>query len=188
MIAPADRARRAGTTGAATSAVPAAIGHVAVITADLDRFRAFYEDVIGLRTAVVLRMTGPPGLRHAVLPVTDTSIVHVFEQPGYDPVADGIGTGLGRRGRIDHIAFHMASYADLEGVRDRLVAVGASDGTVTPHGPVLSVHFRDPDGLEGEVTTVNATWDPDRETHHELLEEPDPTLFARLVAASAPGK
>jgi catechol 2,3-dioxygenase-like lactoylglutathione lyase family enzyme len=184
MMAHADEA---GWAADSVQPVPVSIGHVAVMTPDLDRFRAFYEDVIGLRTAIVLRMTEPPGLRHAVLSVTDTSIVHVFEQPGYDPAADGIGTELGRRGRIDHIAFHMASFADLEAVRDRLVAVGASDGTVTPHGPVLSVFFRDPDGLAGEVTTVNATWDPGLETAHELVEEPDPTLFARLVAASAPG-
>ena len=182
-MAPADQA--GWVAAVAGRAVPVAIGHVAVITPDLDRFRAFYEDVIGLRTAIVLRMTDPPGLRHAVLSVTATSIVHVFEQPGYDPAADGIGTGLGHRGRLDHLAFHMASYADLEAVRDRLVAVGASDGTVSSHGPVLSVFFRDPDGLEAEVTTVNADWDPAQETHDTVEEEPDPSLFARLVAASA---
>lgn len=182
MIAPDAAARRAGS---APAAVPVSIGHVAVITPDLDRFRAFYEDVIGLRTALVLRMTQPPGLRHAVLSITDTSILHVFEQPGYDPVADGIGTGLGRRGRIDHVAFHVAGPADLDAVRDRLVAVGASDGTVTPHGPVLSVFYRDPDGLEGEVTTVNTGWDPTQGDEHVIEEEPDPTLFARLLAASA---
>ena len=183
MIAAADEARYAAST---PIPVPVAIGHVAVITADLDRFRAFYEDVIGLRTAIVLRMAEPPGLRHAVLSVTDTSIVHVFEQPGYDPVADGIGTEIGRRGRIDHLGFHMASFDDLQAVRDRLVAVGASDGTVTPHGPVLSVFFRDPDGLEGEVTAVDTGWDPGQEDDHLVEEEPDPDFFARLVAATAP--
>ena len=168
--------------------MPVSIGHVAVMTPDLDRFRAFYEDVIGLRTAIVLRMTEPPGFRHAVLSVTDTSIVHAFEVPGYDPAADGIANEIGRRGRLDHLAFHMATQDDLAAVRDRLVAVGASDGTVNSHGPVLSVFFRDPDGLEAEVTTANPDWDPAGETQHELLEEPDPTLYARLVAATAPGK
>jgi hypothetical protein len=32
---------------------------------------------------------------------------------------------------------------------------GASDGFVTDFGPVLSVFFRDPDGLEGEVLVPN---------------------------------
>ena len=182
-MAPADRAGHAG--DGSGRAVPMAIGHVAVITADLDRFRAFYEDVIGLRTAIVLRMSEPPGLRHAVLSVTDVSIVHVFERPGYDPAAEGVGTEIGFRGRLDHLAFHMASHADLEAVRDRLVAVGASEGVVTPHGPVHSVHFRDPDGLEGEVTATNPSWSPSQDDQLVVEEEPDPSLYARLVAATA---
>ncbi|HEY8524676.1 MAG TPA: VOC family protein [Acidimicrobiales bacterium] len=163
-------------------AVPTAIGHVAVITADLDRFRAFYEDVIGLRTALVLRMAGPPGLRHALFLVTAVSFVHAVERPGYDPAADGLGTEIGFRGRVDHLAFHVASVADLEAVRDRLVAVGASEGVVTPLGPVHSVHFRDPDGLEGEVTATNPAWDPSRDGRDVVEDDPDPTPFLRLLA------
>ncbi|HEY8546134.1 MAG TPA: VOC family protein [Acidimicrobiales bacterium] len=185
MTAPAEPARQAA---ADRAPVPVSIGHVAVLTPDLDRFRAFYEDVIGLRTAVVLRMTEPPGYRHALLSVTDTSLLHAVEVPGYDPVAEGLDHGLGRRGRLDHLAFHVADADDLAAVRDRLVAVGASDGTVTSHGTLLSVFFRDPDGLEAEVTTANPDWDPSRDTHDELLEEPDPTLYARLVAATVAGK
>jgi hypothetical protein len=127
-------------------------------------------------------MPEPPGLRHAIVSVSDTSIVHVFEQPGYDPTADGIGTEFFTRGRIDHFGLMVRSFEELEAVRDRLVAVGASDGTVTPHGPVLSVHFQDPDGLEGEINAVNTAWDPSGE-NHEVEEEPDPDMYARLVAA-----
>ena len=36
-------------------------------------------------------------------------------------------------------------------IRDRLVESGASDGTVSDFGGALSIFFRDPDGLEGEV-------------------------------------
>jgi hypothetical protein len=32
---------------------------------------------------------------------------------------------------------------------------GASEGFVTDFGPVLSLFFRDPDGLEGEVCVAN---------------------------------
>ena len=38
---------------------------------------------------------------------------------------------------------------------DRLIARGASDHLVTDFGPVLSIFFRDPDGLEGEVCIQN---------------------------------
>ena len=44
----------------------------------------------------------------------------------------------------------------LEEVRQRLMRLGASDGTVTDFGSSLSVFFRDPDGLEAEVV-----WDKD---------------------------
>ena len=50
------------------------VGHVAFITADLDRFRSFYEEVVGLRTGVVMRMTAGPRLRHAFLHGEATSV------------------------------------------------------------------------------------------------------------------
>ena len=40
-------------------------------------------------------------------------------------------------------------------IRTRLMARGASDDFVTDFGPILSVFFRDPDGLECEVCVVN---------------------------------
>jgi hypothetical protein len=42
-------------------------------------------------------------------------------------------------------------YFDAEIVRDRLMARGAADAFVTDVGSILSVFFRDPDGLECEV-------------------------------------
>jgi len=186
MIAPAREAGLAAASAAAdeAAAVPLGISHVALVTPDLDRFRAFYEDVIGLSTAVVLRMTEPPRLRHAVLSVSDASVLHVFEKPGFDPVAEGVGTDMFTRGRIDHLGFMVGSLAELEAVRDRLVAVGASEGVIGLLGPVHSVHFRDPDGLEGEVNAVNAAWDPRQEDHEVVEDEPDPHMFTRLVAAA----
>jgi hypothetical protein len=130
-------------------------------------------------------MTGPPGLRHAVLPVTDTSIVHVFEQPGYDPAADGIKSEIGRRGRLDHVGFLVPDVAALEVVRDRLVAVGASEGVVTPLGFLLSVHFCDPDGFEGEINSVNPAFDLATDKHIVIEHELDSHLYERLVAACA---
>jgi hypothetical protein len=59
------------------------------------------------------------------------------------------------RGRIDHIALHSESLQAFETIRDRLIARGASDGFVTDFGPILSVFFRDPDGLECEVCVQN---------------------------------
>ena len=55
------------------------------------------------------------------------------------------------RGRLDHFGLQAASAESFETIRQRLVAVGASDGTVNDFGEVRSLFFRDPDGLEGEV-------------------------------------
>ena len=59
------------------------------------------------------------------------------------------------RGRIDHVGLQAASMDAFDQIRDRLIARGASDQFVTDFGPALSVFFRDPDGLEGEVCVPN---------------------------------
>lgn len=165
-------------------AAPIAISHIAAFTSDLARHRAFYEGVIGLRTSLVLRMTHPPHLRHALYFVDERTALHVFEQRDF---ADAAGVHLdemGRRGRLDHVGFMFADRAALEAVRDRLVAAGASDGEIRPLGPVLSVHFRDPDGLASEANAVNHEFDPDGAG--ELVEHSaGDRWFERMVAAVA---
>jgi hypothetical protein len=55
-------------TTAATPVVPVlGISHVALNTADLDRFRRFYEGTLGLRPAMIARMAHPPrNVRRAI--------------------------------------------------------------------------------------------------------------------------
>jgi catechol 2,3-dioxygenase-like lactoylglutathione lyase family enzyme len=127
------------------------LSHLALNTADLDRFRRFYEGLLGLRVGVVLRMDHPPYLRHATFHVDDIVVLHVFEVPGYDPQATGIGASMGERGRIDHFGFMVRDEVELRTVADRLRAAGATDGEIRRLGPVLSVHVTDPDGLEVEI-------------------------------------
>src|SRR5712692_5449450 len=59
------------------------------------------------------------------------------------------------RGRIDHLALQAASIDSFETIGDRLMARGAADDFVTDFGQILSVFFRDPDGLECEVCVPN---------------------------------
>src|SRR5262249_29043928 len=58
------------------------------------------------------------------------------------------------RGYIDHLAFDVATPADLEAVRVRLVERGASDGVIHDYGPMVNVSFVDPDGMPSEVCLV----------------------------------
>jgi hypothetical protein len=63
----------------------------------------------------------------------------------------GVQTPMFGRGRLDHFGLNASSREALEEVRQRLMRLGASDGTITDFGSQLSVFFRDPDGLEAEV-------------------------------------
>jgi catechol 2,3-dioxygenase-like lactoylglutathione lyase family enzyme len=69
-------------------------------------------------------------------------------------------TPLFARGRIDHLGLQAASVSAFEEIRRRLIEKGAADHFVTDFGPVLSVFFRDPDGLEGEVCVPNPDAQP----------------------------
>jgi hypothetical protein len=64
------------------------------------------------------------------------------------------------RGRIDHLGLQAASLDAFNLIRERLIDCGATDGFVTDFGQTLSVFFRDPDGLEGEVCVANPNATP----------------------------
>jgi len=155
------------------------LGHIAVNSADLARFRRFYEGILGIPLGVVMRMPVAPHLRHAFFHVSPGLVLHVFEVPGYDPGAQGIGTDIGERGRIDHFAFVVPDEAALVEIAAKLQAAGASDGVVRDFGVVRSVHATDPDGLQFEVTCTNLSFDPDADTE-EIEEIGVPDWVSRL--------
>jgi len=128
--------------------------HVAVLTNDTERLQAFYTEVFD---AVVLR-DGPeadekPDVRMTVIHVGPSSELNVFEIKGNTEAEHQ--TPIFGRGRLDHLALQAASLEAFETIRDRLMARGAADSFVTDFGPILSVFFRDPDGLECEVCVQN---------------------------------
>lgn len=128
--------------------------HVAILTNDTDRLHAFYEEVF---EADVLRDgPGTPAdvdVRMSVVHFGPHSELNVFEIDGNDEAQHQ--TPMFGRGRIDHLAFQAESLEAFETIRDRLIARGAADRFVTDFGQVLSVFFRDPDGLECEVCVSN---------------------------------
>lgn len=125
--------------------------HVATLTSDADRLHAFYEEVFD---ATVSREVAPePGVRLSFVDLGPTAQFNVFEIDG-NTEADRQVPMFGR-GRIDHFGLNAASLEAFNLIRDRLMERGACDGFVTDFGPVLSLFFRDPDGLEGEVCVTN---------------------------------
>jgi len=125
--------------------------HVAILTGDTARFVAFYREVFEAEVYAEVEM-GDEG-RLTLLRVGDLAEINLFEVRGNDEHTRQ--TPMFARGRLDHLALQAASLDAFEEIRRRLIARGASDAFVTDFGPILSLFFRDPDGLEGEVCVAN---------------------------------
>ncbi len=132
------------------------VNQVAILTADSDRLHAFYRDVFDATVSHDQEVA--EGGRLSFIDIGVGRELNVFEIPGNDESARQ--TPMFGRGRIDHVGLQAASLDAFDTIRDRLVACGASDGFVTDFGPVLSLFFRDPDGLEGEVLIANPDAQP----------------------------
>jgi catechol 2,3-dioxygenase-like lactoylglutathione lyase family enzyme len=130
------------------------LNHVAVITHDATRLNDFYREVF---EAEILRdgseFPDGKGPRLSIIKIGDWAELNVFEIEG-NTEADR-QTPMFGRGRLDHLALQAASLPDFEEIRARLMDRGAADDFVTDFGPMLSLFFRDPDGLECEVCVEN---------------------------------
>lgn len=133
------------------------LNHVAVLTSDTDRLHAFYGEVFEATVAMETR-EGP--MRMTVVNIGPHSELNVFEFEGNTEAQRQ--TPMFGRGRLDHLALQAASMEAFEEIRRRLLARGACDEFVTDFGPVLSLFFRDPDGLEAEVCVTNPDAQPGR--------------------------
>ncbi len=126
------------------------VNHIAVLTADMDRFIRFYQEAFD---AKVLsdnpRHMGREGERMVVMSIGGPSDFNIFQVPGNTQAS--VQTPMFGRGRLDHFGLNASSREAFEEVRQRLMRLGASDGTITDFGRQLSVFFRDPDGLEAEL-------------------------------------
>lgn len=126
------------------------INHVGLLTADIDRFVAFYSEVFG--ATVDGQEVLPMGTLTFVNIGGDRELNVFYVEGSKEPERQ---TPMLGRGRIDHIGFQAASLDAFNEVRRRLMAKGATDGFVTNFGPMFSCFFVDPDGLECEVLIPN---------------------------------
>jgi catechol 2,3-dioxygenase-like lactoylglutathione lyase family enzyme len=127
------------------------VNHVALVTTDTDRLHAFYRDMFD---ATVSQDFSPaPGMRLSMVDIGPHTELNVFQLDDGDRSTHDLP--MFQRGRIDHMGLQAASLEAFTEVRRRLMERGAADAFVTDFGPVLSVFFVDPDGLEGEVCVAN---------------------------------
>jgi catechol-2,3-dioxygenase len=141
----------------AATGIPTQLGHIALRVRDVDRAVAFYTEVVGLslrergRGVAFLGSRADASHELALFPLPEDA-----SEP--DP----------RRAALYHMAWEMASFADLEQLHRRLVAHGAQ--IVGYSDRQCNVMFLDPDGNE-----LEAIW------------EPSPEELARLRAPGGPG-
>jgi len=125
------------------------INHVAIVTADLGRFIAFYTQVFGVEQVFE---EAAPGLRHAILRAGQGAWLHPVEV-----VSNAHGTAIPdmfSRGHLDHLALSAASPEAFAIIRERLLAAGASNGEVQDLGAFHALWFTDPDGMRGELSLI----------------------------------
>ena len=123
------------------------VNHVAWISKDAARLGAFYEQVFDASSG--RHAPDGPGETTTVIDIGPATQLNVFVIDG-NTEADR-QTPMWGRGASTTFGLAAASREAFDTIRERLVATGASDGTVNDFGGALSVFFRDPDGLEGEV-------------------------------------
>jgi len=125
--------------------------HFVLLTGDTDGLVSFYRE--GFEADVDGQQQENEHVRLTFIRVGEAAELNVFEVDGNTEAERQ--TPMFGRGRIDHLGLQASSVQAFEEIRDRLMARGAADGFVTDFGPILSVFFRDPDGLEGEVCVAN---------------------------------
>lgn len=129
------------------------INHVATLTNDTDRLHAFYRDVFEAEIVSDMQAPEGPGIRLSIIDIGGGTALNVFEVDGNVEAARQVP--MFGRGRIDHIGLRASDLAAFEEIRNRLMQRGSADAFVTDFGADLSLFFRDPDGLEGEVLVEN---------------------------------
>jgi len=117
-----------------------ALGHVAITVTDLDNSREWYRKLFG-SDPIMDEDTGT--FHHAVFMLGNGTIFGVNGFPKLDDTAKFNE----RRPGLDHISFHCADRAELEGWEKRLNDLGIKHGGIVeaPYG--LGLSFRDPDNI-----------------------------------------
>jgi catechol 2,3-dioxygenase-like lactoylglutathione lyase family enzyme len=130
--------------------------HIGLSTLDLDKTRAFYEDVLGFKPVVADTITIEEGghLRHVFFDVGGGQLIAFLEPNGVPDIPAnydaGINRGLCVPAGFYHFAFEAGSPAALAQKRDELRDKGVKTTDIVDHGWARSIYFKDPNGLSLE--------------------------------------
>ena len=123
--------------------------HIGLSTLDLDRTRAFYEDVLGMPAVRCDTIEVKEGgrIRHIFFDVGEGQMIAFMEPRGVSGIPAeydaGINRGLGVPEAFYHIAFEVGSVEALETKRAALLAKGVRVTPVVDHEWMKSIYFKD---------------------------------------------
>ncbi|MBT5580378.1 MAG: VOC family protein [Acidimicrobiaceae bacterium] len=119
------------------------MNHAVLYVRDAQRHKEFYEDVLGFVTVI----DGPGPFVFMRAPASENHHDIAFFTIGSDAAPSEAGQ---RTVGMYHLAWEVATLAELVSMRARLEAAGALTGA-SDHGVNKSLYCFDPDGLEFEV-------------------------------------
>ena len=143
--------------------------HFAWRCRDSEETRKFYEDILGLPLAHVIKSDFVPSTGehcpyvHIFFRMNDGSFLAFFDL-GDDTVAL---PSANTPPWVNHIALRLGSMADLIEYKARLEAAGIDVLGITDHHIIKSIYFFDPNGIRVELTTPTVP----TETMHELAKQ-----------------
>ncbi len=115
--------------------------HTALVSSDVERTVAFYQDVLGFPLTELIENRDYAGSSHFFFDIGNSNLLAFFDFPGLDvgPYAEVLGG-------LHHVAISVDPER-WEALRERLTAAGVEHEV---HSGV-SIYFRDPDGARLEL-------------------------------------
>ena len=114
------------------------LDHYTIHTADLDRSRWFYSEILGLEDGYRPPFDGPPGAW--LYGPEGHPVVHLYA---------GRDAGEPKSTALDHIAFRVA---EIDPIIEQLETHQIPyDSAIVPELEAKQVFFRDPDGIQVEL-------------------------------------
>lgn len=137
--------------------------HIGLSTLDLDRTRAFYEDILGFTPVRcdIIEFEEGGRIRHVFFDLGGGQLVAFMEPRGIPGVPveydAGINRGLGLPDAFYHFAFAVDSLEALLAQRALLLQKGVRVSPVVDHEWMQSIYFKDPNGIMLEFAWQNRT-------------------------------
>ena len=157
------------------------IGHVHLRTADIDRVKAFYVDVLGFEIVAELRGIAGWGTTGDALFVSAGGYHHhlafnTWKSKGGGPQPDGVAG-------LHHVAINYPAKADLRDALRRLRIVDWPLRQVADHGTHLAIYITDPDGNDLELAWDRpfGDWPLDENGHVTMAMDEAPDVDAMLA-------